>query len=57
MIKIKSYIQELDSEIKEMKESQIISFRKRFDHMKGEYKSKIVYDLKFTALFGNGIKI
>ena len=57
MIKMKNNIEKLQNEINELKENQLNLFHKKFDYMKHEYKSKIQYDLKFAALFGNGIQI
>ncbi len=57
MIEIKSNINNLDKEVKEMKENQLYYFKKRHDHLKKDNRNKIQYDLKYTMLFGNGIVI
>jgi len=40
-----------------MKENQLSLFKRKFDYMKNEYRTRIQYDLKYTILFGNGIQI
>jgi len=57
MINAKDKVKECERDLKEMKENQIIIFKRKYDYMRNDYKNKIIYDLKFTALFGNGIQV